>query len=137
MSIHRHASKKKRKFAKKLRRKRTKAELKFWTICQKLREEGVVFWNQIVLCGYVADFWCPKLKIVVEIDGLSHLEEDQIAYDKHRAEVMAEELGAVTIRYKNSEVFVDLDAVEKDLRKKIKNRQAYLELKAEERAGQE
>lgn len=129
MSLHRHATKRKRKFAKKLRRKRTKAELKFWTICQTLREEGIFFWQQIVLCGYVADFWCPKLKLVIEIDGMSHLREGQAEYDAHRAEVMKEEVGALTIRYLNSQVFADLDGVEKDLRAKIKTRKAYLELK--------
>jgi very-short-patch-repair endonuclease len=131
MGLHKHATKRKLKFAKKLRRKRTKAETRFWTICQKLREEGVVFWNQIVLCGYVADFWCPKLQLVVEIDGPSHLEESQVKYDKHRAKVMKDELNAQTIRFTNAQVFADLEAVEKELRAKIVTRKAYLKLKAE------
>jgi len=122
MAIHRHASKRKRRFAKKLRRRLTRAEREFWSICQDLREEGVFFWRQIVLCGYVADFWCPKLKLVVEIDGPSHLSEDAQAYDNRRAKVMADQLGAKTIRFTNLEVFTKRASVEYRLRKAIDDR---------------
>lgn len=123
MSIHKHATKRKLRFAKKLRRRLTRAERGFWEICRDLREERVFFWRQIVLCGYVADFWCPKLKLVVEIDGPSHLTEDQINYDKHRADVMYEELGAKTIRFTNFDVFNRRAVVEYEFRKAIKKRQ--------------
>lgn len=129
MALHKHATKRKLKFAKKLRRRRTRAELRFWTICQKLREEGVVFWQQIVLCGYVADFWCPKLQLVIEIDGDSHLTESQKRWDKRRTKVMKDELNAQTIRFTNAQVYTDLAGVEKTLRAKIVTRKAYLALK--------
>lgn len=123
MAIHKHATKRKRKFAKRLRRRLTRAEREFWTICQELRdEEGIYFWRQIVLCGWIADFWCPKLKLVVEIDGPSHLTEEQAAYDKHRAKVMGDELGAKTIRFSNMEVFTKRASVEYRLRQAIKRR---------------
>jgi len=123
VSIHRHATKRKRRFAKRLRRRQTRAEREFWPLCQELRDEkGIYFWRQIVLCGYVADFWCPKLKLVVEIDGPSHLMEEQIAYDKHRADVMFEELGAETIRFTNSDVLTRRAIVEYRLHKAIKTR---------------
>ncbi len=123
MSIHKHATKRKRRFAKKLRRRLTRGEKAFWEICRDLRKEKIFFWRQIVLCGYVADFWCPKLKLVVEIDGPSHLEEAQIEYDKHRADVMYEELGAKTIRFTNFDVFNRRAVVEYEFRKAIKKRQ--------------
>ena len=127
MSIHKHATKRKRKFAKKLRRKMTRAEREFWTICQELRdEEGIYFWRQIVLCGWIADFWCPKLKLVIEIDGPSHLTEEALAYDKRRAKVMANELGAKTIRYTNLEVFTKRASVAYRFREAVRRRQAEL-----------
>jgi very-short-patch-repair endonuclease len=122
VSIHKHATKRKRRFAKKLRRRQTKAERAFWEICRDLRKEKIFFWRQIVLCGWIADFWCPKLKLVVEIDGPSHLVEEQIAYDKNRAKVMAEQLGAKTIRFTNDEVKKKRASVEYRLRKEIEER---------------
>jgi len=119
MGLHRHATNRKRKFAKKLRRRQTRAEREFWTICQELREEGIYFWRQVVLCGYVADFWCPKLKLVIEIDGPSHLTEEAVDYDKHRARVMNEQLGAKTIRFSNFEVINKRATVEYRLRRAI------------------
>jgi len=127
VSIHKHAKKRKLKFAKKLRRRLTRAEREFWTICQELRDEdGIYFWRQIVLCGWIADFWCPKLKLVVEIDGPSHLTEAAVAYDTRRAKVMAEELGAKTIRFSNLEVFTKRASVAYRLREAVRRRQAEL-----------
>lgn len=129
MGIHRHAKPRKRKFAKKLRRRLTRAEREFWEMCRELREaEGIHFWRQIVLCGYVADFWCPKLKLVVEIDGPSHLVESQIAYDARRARVMRDELGAKTIRFTNTEVFTKRAQVEFRFREAVRRRQEELGL---------
>ena len=128
MGIHRKATKRKRRFAKKLRRRMTRAEREFWTLCQELRdEEGIYFWRQVVLCGFVADFWCPKLKLVVEIDGPSHLTEAAVAYDRRRAEIMEEAHGAKTIRFSNQEVFRRLASVRYRFRKAVRERQAELD----------
>lgn len=127
MGIHRHAKKRKRKFAKKLRRKLTRAEKLFWELCQELRdEEGVFFWRQIVLCGYIADFWCPKLKLVVEIDGPSHLSESAQCYDRRRAGVMSDQLGAKTIRFTNYDVINKRASVECRFRDAVAQRRKEL-----------
>jgi len=131
MAIHKHATKRKRRFAKKLRRRLTRAEREFWTICQEIRDEdGIYFWRQIVLCGWIADFWCPKLKLVVEIDGPSHLTEEAVTYDKRRAQVMAKELGAKTIRFTNLEVFTKRASVAYRLRRVIQQRIVTLGLES-------
>lgn len=122
MGIHRHATKRKRRFAKKLRRRQTRAERAFWEICRELREEKIFFWRQIVLLGWVADFWCPKLKLVIEIDGASHLTEEAIIYDRHRAKIMSEELGAKTIRFTNFDVLNRRAVVAYRIREIVKKR---------------
>jgi len=128
MGLHRHATNRKKKFAQKLRRKQTESEKMFWSLCQQLRTEGIVFWRQVVLCGYVVDFWCPKLKLVVEIDGGYHMTEEQQAWDKRREQVMKRSLGAQTIRFTNAEVYASMSDVDQTFRAKIKTRQAYLKL---------
>lgn len=122
MTINRKATPRKARFAKKLRRKLTRAERAFWEICQALRTEGIIFWKQVVLCGFIADFWCPKLKLVVEIDGDSHLSEDAQDYDRKRARIMREAHGAKTIRFSNFDVLNRRPIVECKLRELIAKR---------------
>ncbi len=124
MTINRKATPRKARFAKKLRRKLTRAERAFWEICRDLRKEGIIFWRQVVLCGFVADFWCPKLKLVVEIDGDSHLTEEAQEYDKKRARIMREAHGARTIRFTNFDVLNKRPMVEARLRDLITRRSA-------------
>ena len=101
--VHRKATRRKIQFAKKLRRGQTRAELAFGRIAKSLAAEtGIRFWRQIVILGWIVDFWCPRLKLVVEIDGSSHVGRE--AYDNHRALVMESEVGAKTIRFSNFEV---------------------------------
>ncbi len=126
MGLHRHATRRKKRFAKRLRKKLTRGEKAFWEIAKVLREEqGAIFWRQIVLCGWIADFWCPKLKLVVEIDGKSHAKT--AAYDARRALVMEEELGAMTVRFTNHEVLTNPQIVATKMRKIVKNRRKTLE----------
>ena len=70
-----------RKFAKSLRREMTDGERLLW---KRLRSEqlGFKFRRQHPLGGYVADFACLAPKLIVEIDGSQHV--DQQAYDAKR-----------------------------------------------------
>lgn len=121
MGFHRKATKRKMKFAKKLRKRQTRAERAFGKIAKELKEEtDVNFWSQAVLLGWIVDFWCPKLKLVVEIDGKTH--EGREDYDAKRASVMQEEIGADTIRFTNKEVLTNPAVVKSKLRRLIKSR---------------
>src|SRR3990167_7521572 len=114
--IHPHAPRRKIKFAKRLRRRQTRAERLLW---EMLRDQklGARFWKQIVLLGWIVDFWCPKLKLVVEVDGPTH--DGRESYDANRAQVMEERLGARTIRFTNREVITNSALVAYRLRRAI------------------
>ena len=114
--IHTHATRRKIKFAKRLRRRQTRAERLLW---EMLRDQklGARFWKQIVLLGWIVDFWCPKLKLVVEVDGPTH--DGRESYDANRAQVMEERLGARTIRFTNREVITNSALVAYRLRRAI------------------
>lgn len=117
MGVHHKATKKKQRWAAKMRRKPTRAEALLWDV---LRESklGVRFYRQVVLLGWIADFWCPSLRLVVEVDGSAH--DGRGAYDKRRALVMESELGARTFRVTNDDVVRGLAAVEFRLREEIR-----------------
>lgn len=69
-----------------------------------LRSLGVSnqFWRQTVILGWIVDFWCPSLRLAIEIDGPSHEQTEN--YDARRANVMYEEFGVRTVRFTNEEV---------------------------------
>lgn len=115
MGIHHKAKPRKLAFAKKMRRKPTRAEREFWEIAKRIKSrDGVIFWRQAVILGWIVDFWCPKYRLAVEIDGPSH--DKRVRYDKRRANVMEEELGIMTIRFSNSDVITNPLIVETKLR---------------------
>ena len=96
-----------RKFAKSLRREMTDGERLLW---QRLRSEqlGVKFRRQHPLGAYVADFACLAPKLIVEIDGSQHVEQQ--AYDAKR-DVFFKHHGFDVMRFPANLPFSDLQAM--------------------------
>ena len=121
MSCHRKASRKKIKFAKKLRRNQTRAERAFYNIAKEIKEEtGIHFWSQSVMLGWIVDFWFPRAKVIVEIDGPSH--KLQEASDAYRDSVIEDEVGAITLRFTNKEVLTNSAIVKSKLKRILLSR---------------
>ena len=59
---------------------------------------------------YIVDFYAPKVKLVIEVDGSQHLEEDHIERDKRRDAALIVQ-GLEILRVNNLEVLQELDAV--------------------------
>jgi len=72
--------------AKKMRLEMTSAEACFWKAVKGNKLNGLHFRRQQVVDGFIADFYCDKLKLVVEIDGGVH--EKQKAYDAERDRII-------------------------------------------------
>jgi len=94
--------------SRRLRREQTPAEKKLW---RRLRDEqllGFKFRRQMAMGRFVVDFCCPAAKVVVEIDGDSHV--DQVEYDENRTRELAKERYRV-IRFTNKDVHENLSGV--------------------------
>ncbi len=87
--------------AKKLRKEMTKEERHLWY--GYLREYPVKFNRQKILGKYIVDFYCAKAKLVVELDGSQHFEQDMIEKDINRTTFL-EEYGLTVLRVPNNEV---------------------------------
>jgi very-short-patch-repair endonuclease len=88
--------------ARNLRKKETKAEKVLWNfICNK--KLGVKFRRQHPISQFIADFYCHELKLVIEVDGGIHLQEDNMEYDKMRTTAF-NYYGIRVIRFTNEEV---------------------------------
>ena len=67
------------------------------------RCHGMKFKRQEPLGNFIVDFYCPQLKLVIELDGPIHTAPDQAAKDELRtAELQA--LGLTVVRVRNSDV---------------------------------
>ena len=96
-----------------LRSNMTEPEKKLWQILRG-KQMGVKFRRQHGIGHYIADFYCPELKLVIEVDGDSHNSADAQAYDAIRHDFMAS-LGITTLRFTNDEVMNNLDGVHQHL----------------------
>ena len=88
--------------AKELRKEATKEEKRLWY--DFLSTYKVRFVRQKVLVGYIADFYCPKAKLVIELDGSQHYTEKGLIHDKERSDFLLQELGIRVIRISNLDV---------------------------------
>ena len=88
-------------FAKQLRREMTKEERHLWY--DFLRTHPVRFSRQKVLGKYIADFYSAEAKLVIELDGSQHYEDDNLEKDAERTAFL-EGYGLTIIRIPNNEV---------------------------------
>ena len=88
-------------FAKQLRSEMTKEERHLWY--DFLRTYPVRFSRQKVLGFYIADFYCAKAKLVIELDGSQHYEDDNIRKDDERTAYL-KNYGLTIIRIPNNEI---------------------------------
>ncbi len=103
--------------ARKMRKEMTLAEKIMWKeILPWLTKHR--FLRQRPIHHYIADFYCPKLKIVIEVDWDSHNSEEAQEYDKTRTRILGN-YGIEVIRYKNEDVILHTQKVIKDLREKL------------------
>ena len=77
------------------------------------------FLRQYSVDHYVIDFYCPKLKLAVEIDGDVHELSDQQEYDKHRQEYL-ESYGITFLRITNEELLANPEKAFNKIEEEIK-----------------
>ena len=70
--------------ARQLRREVTPAERHAWSLLRNRQLLGLKFRRQHVLHGFIVDFYCPALKLVLELDGNPHDRASQAGYDAAR-----------------------------------------------------
>lgn len=89
----------------------TKAEACIWKYALKAgRIKGYGFHRQWPMFGYIADFHCAELKLVVEVDGDIHGTPLQQEKDRVRTRVLEQE-GFRVVRFTNEEVLQHMDSV--------------------------
>lgn len=99
-----------RSHARELRRSMTDAERRLWQAIRQRQIHGVQFFRQRPIGHYIVDFYCPTKKIVIEVDGGQHYEEQGQKSDGKR-DVYLTKLGLRVIRFNNREVLANIEGV--------------------------
>ena len=87
--------------ARELRKNMTKQEKHLWYDFLSLYPVRVQ--RQKVIGSFIVDFYCHKAKLVIEIDGAQHYEEENKKYDIKRTQLLNEK-GIEVLRFLNSEI---------------------------------
>jgi len=77
------------------------AEAKLWAYLRTLQEDGIHFRRQHAIGTYIADFCAPSRKLIIEVDGNQHLEQEE--YDTERTAFLKSK-GYRVLRFWNTEV---------------------------------
>ena len=94
--------------AKGLHRDMTPAESKLWAYLRAHRMKDVHFRNQHAIGNYIVDFCAPRRKLIIELDGSQHLEQEE--YDAERT-IFLEAKGYRILRFWNNQVMNDIEGV--------------------------
>ena len=97
--------------ARKLRKTMTGAEIRLWARLRKKQINNLQFYRQKPLGKYIVDFYCPTKKLVIEVDGSQHYEEENIEKDKIREYYIKRTLNLKVLRFNNIDVLKNTDGV--------------------------
>ncbi len=75
-----------------------------------LRSYEIRFRRQEIIGPYIADFYCAKALLVVELDGSQHYEQEAVEYDADRTEYFST-LNIIVIRFSNLDVDYNFEGV--------------------------
>ena len=107
-------------YANSLRKQMTKAEACLWKYVLKARlMKGYSFRRQRPVLNYIADFMCKELKLVIEVDGITHTFDGAKERDEIRQQNL-ERAGFTVIRFDDEEVLTEINSVKKRIENVIK-----------------
>ncbi|MCF8052210.1 MAG: DUF559 domain-containing protein [Desulfobacterales bacterium] len=99
-----------KKLARGLRKRMTEGERALWSRLRAKQVGGVQFYRQKPIGPYIVDFYCPKARLIIEVDGSQHREKDGEEKDQLRDAYLEKE-GLYVMRFNSREVLKETDAV--------------------------
>ena len=96
--------------ARRLRTQMTDSERALWQRLRGKQVQSVQFYRQKPIGNYIVDFYAPKARMVVEVDGSQHMESKQAARDLHRDAFLASQ-GLRVLRFDDRQVLTEIEGV--------------------------
>ena len=107
--------------ARQLRKEGTLAEVLLWAELKGRKVKDYKFTRQKPIDNYIVDFFCNRLRLAIEVDGISH--NDKIKADEIRQKEI-EKLGVRFLRFDDSEVRENLNGVFQSIVEWIEEKEA-------------
>jgi len=107
--------------ARTLRRNMTDGERRLWSRLRQRKLAQTQFYRQKPIGNYIVDFYAASAKLVVEVDGVHHLDVGQLQQDQERTACL-EQLGLCVIRFSNLEVLQQLEEVVEKIARAVEER---------------
>lgn len=105
-----------------LRKEMTDAEQVLWLRLRRKQILGIQFYRQKPIGPYIADFYAPVVKLVIEADGSQHLENEQAQYDTVRDEFLSTQ-GLLVLRFDNMQILTETASVLEEILRVCNERQ--------------
>jgi cyclase len=96
--------------AKEHRENMTSAEILLWEELKSNKLRGERFKSQHPISTFIADFYCHKAKLIIEVDGKVHDKPENRKYDRQREQVL-QEYGLKVLRFRNEEIIDNIEDV--------------------------
>ncbi len=102
-----------------LRNNMTSAEVVLWQLLRGHKLGGYKFRRQQGIGPFILDFYCPRLKLCIEVDGDSH--DYKYEYDEQRS-LFLQKQGIKVIRFSNDQIFANVDWVINEIHRIVDER---------------
>jgi very-short-patch-repair endonuclease len=102
------------KLARELRKRETPSEKVIWSYLSRNQLLGLQFRRQHPIYRFIADFYCPKIKLIIEIDGKIHDIPEHLDHDIERSDIL-NDLGITVIRFTNEQILNEIDSTIKHI----------------------
>ncbi len=99
-----------KQLARELRNNSTKSEIHFWNAVKAKQFKGLDFHRQKPIGNYIADFYCPVINLVIELDGKTHHDQEIINKDQEK-EIYFNSIGLNVLRFDDAYVLKNINAV--------------------------
>ena len=103
-----------------LRKNSTDAERRLWSKLRLRQLNGFQFYRQRIIVNYIVDFFCPKAKLIIEVDGGQHYfgktHDDDLKRDDY-----LKTLGFKVLRYSDRDVLTNIEGVGENILSNLGN----------------
>ena len=96
----------------------TDAERHIWAKIRMKQLKGYQFYRQKPIGDYIVDLFCPRAKLVIEVDGNHHLVGGSIEYDRVRDDYLSS-FGLRVLRFTNTDVLKHIESVVESINENI------------------
>jgi very-short-patch-repair endonuclease len=98
------------KLAKELRKAETEAEIILWSKLNRNQILGLQLRRQHPINIFIADFYCVRIKLLIEVDGSIHEITEYQEHDQSRSEIL-NDFGITVIRFTNEQIIEEIDSI--------------------------